>query len=119
MLPASATDAVEMPGGESSRPRPRPPAARLFAREHLRMVADRPSAVDLDDVDQRLGVIALAGDEPLRGSLERGRGREIGGRGELAPFGGLRPELGVDLAAQSRARAAIEREEARTDGRRQ
>ena len=82
------------------------------------MLRDGVAAVDLDDDDQRLRVIALGGDELARRALERGGRREVGVRRELAPLGRLGPQLGVDLRPQSRAGAAVEREEARADAER-
>ena len=74
------------------------------------------AAVDLDGDDQRLRVVALAGDEAPGGLLDRRRRREVGAGGRLAPFRGLGAQLRVELAAQPRAGSAVEGEEARADG---
>ena len=51
----------------------RPRRELSLAREHLGVVADRAATVDLHGDDQRLGVIALAGDEPPGGALDAPR----------------------------------------------
>jgi hypothetical protein len=87
----------------------------LFAREQLRVVAHRRRAGDLNDDQQRLGVIALRPDELVSRASERGRSGEVGVSGRRFPFGHLRSELGVDLRAQARARDPVHGKKARAD----
>ena len=65
----------------------------LLACDDLRIVGDGLAAVDLDDVDQRLCVVALGGHESPSGPLERRGRRQIrAGRG-LPPLGRLSAQL--------------------------
>ena len=114
MLPASATDALARPAGASSSPAGlgRVCSRCSFAGEQLGVVGHRRAAMRLHDDQQRLGVISLAGQEPLGGALERGGRGEVGLGAELRPLRRLGPQVGVDLRAQSRADAAVEREKA-------
>ena len=91
------------------------PLAGFLAGKQPLIVAHGAAAGGLDHDQQRLGVVALRGNESGCRPLEDGGRREITVGGELLPLRHLHSQLRVDLRAQAGAAHAVDGEKAAAD----